>query len=810
MRLKSNDDNLEKVGTGDAKGFELQSSSKAFEILSSKIYKNKILAIIRELSSNALDSHIEAGIQDTPFDVHLPTHLSKVFSVRDYGISMSHDELVNLYTTYFSSTKDNSNEYVGALGLGSKSPFCYTDNFTVTRYKDNIKETFVAVIENGIPTINHISTDETSEHDGIEVSVPVLNEADISKFFQEAIKVYRHYDVIPNFLNNKESIKDIQKISYDISGSFWGAKSVKSFYSPSRRFSFKAIQGKVEYPAEIDLENADNTPENYLIKKLLKTFDVYLYFDIGELSIAASREELSYDDYTKNKVIEKVQSFVYDFLYRIYEKINSLDFFHAKYYYSDICSKLIGMNSIVVGTDTLIRSYFKHEKSGYYIFSTELICFDEVFGHFNNKSLYHPGKTFKPEKTIRNSYQLVYDENNNKVVDIINTGMSNFSLVSTQERYLSYSLSNKTNVTFVLSYGVYKNLNGFIKSYLEDKSNKYGNDNEEVYKLHFDSKNSFTITPEEFENIKNYLKALNFNVLDSNDIRNYRTFKNKTSNTDIKIKNDSFRIININSLSPRAGHHYLKNSSSKNEKLSNLSNDCTLVAISCKDDKLTDKLYQYDASQKPKLAIDFISKTINTEILGLTSNVYLIFVPYKKSSIMKHDNRIIHIDDFIEKLKQENKLINDACKALQNYSLRSITDNNFSMLYNYDFDLNNFRKLKHHIDFLIRFKREFSDNVKDKNTVYTKLKDFLEALEKYECLFERKNYKNLIDFSELIDEINEKYPLIFGIYKKSMSGYLSKSKTSKDHLSDKSNSVEQKDINDYIKAMNHYFYKHQT
>ena len=70
---------------GEVGDFKIKASAKAFSILSSGLYANKIRAIIRELSCNAVDSHAAAGKSDTPFDVHLPNTLEPWFSIRDYG-----------------------------------------------------------------------------------------------------------------------------------------------------------------------------------------------------------------------------------------------------------------------------------------------------------------------------------------------------------------------------------------------------------------------------------------------------------------------------------------------------------------------------------------------------------------------------------------------------------------------------------------------------------------------------------------------------------------------------------------------------
>ncbi len=121
---------------GEIGEFRIRNSAKAFNILSSGLYANKVRAIIRELSCNAVDSHVAAGKADVPFDVHLPNAIEPWFSIRDYGTGLSHDQVTNIYTTYFESTKTGSNDFIGALGLGSKSPFSYNDIFTVTNVKD--------------------------------------------------------------------------------------------------------------------------------------------------------------------------------------------------------------------------------------------------------------------------------------------------------------------------------------------------------------------------------------------------------------------------------------------------------------------------------------------------------------------------------------------------------------------------------------------------------------------------------------------------------------------------------------------------
>ena len=92
---------------------------------------------------------------------------------------MSEVEIHNLYTTYFGSSKSNSNDYVGALGLGSKSPFAYTESFTVESSKDGIRNVFSCFLnDSSMPVLSKVISTEC-EISGTTITVPV-NENDIS------------------------------------------------------------------------------------------------------------------------------------------------------------------------------------------------------------------------------------------------------------------------------------------------------------------------------------------------------------------------------------------------------------------------------------------------------------------------------------------------------------------------------------------------------------------------------------------------------------------------------------------------------
>jgi len=280
---------------GEIGEFRIRNSAKAFNILSSGLYANKIKAIIRELSCNAIDSHTAAGTNQ-PFEVHLPTTLEPWFYIRDFGTGLNHEQVSNIYTTYFESTKTESNAFIGALGLGSKSPFSYTDNFTVTAIKDGRKGIYSAFINDvGVPSIALMGEEQVTEPNGVEVKFSVNDRYDFNKFADEANKVYRWFPVTPTITGNVIAIEPLDFETKDI------IPGVHSMHLSHGRPGSIAVMGNIAYPIEVP--QAEQSLEG--LHQLLK-HGLVMEFDIGELDFQASREGLSYIPLTIDSIRKKL------------------------------------------------------------------------------------------------------------------------------------------------------------------------------------------------------------------------------------------------------------------------------------------------------------------------------------------------------------------------------------------------------------------------------------------------------------------------------------------------------------------------
>lgn len=282
--------------------FNINANDVAFGVLSSGLYNDKIRAIIRELSCNAWDAHVMAGKKDLPFEIHLPTDFEPIFRIKDFGTGLAHEDVMNLYCTYFASNKNQSNDVVGAMGLGSKSPFCYTTTqdasggFTVVSRFGGMKSIYSAYVD-GAPTIVCLSQEPTDEPNGLEVEFAV-NTDDVWEFENKAKMALEFFSPDPTV--NVEGF-EANKEDYAIRTSLWALRKPDSSVH-----GLRAIQGMVQYNVgSIDSSRMSREQER------AAQLPLDLFFPIGELSVAASREMLSNDQRTVANILNMLTK-VYD------------------------------------------------------------------------------------------------------------------------------------------------------------------------------------------------------------------------------------------------------------------------------------------------------------------------------------------------------------------------------------------------------------------------------------------------------------------------------------------------------------------
>lgn len=295
-------------GMGKVTEFRIASNAKAFNSLINTIYPNKIKAPIRELSTNAYEAHQIVGKEKTPFKVILPSAFNANFVIRDYGPGLSSEDIDNVYTVLFESTKDQSNDLGGAFGLGSKSPFAYTDNFIVTSFHNGTRTVYSMFKENGKPKSGVLVGPEPSlEPSGIEITIAV-KPTDVAKFSEEAANIYKYFKTKP-IVTGSNSFRH-QQVSLDaptISGTGW------DYYRNNNERVTIAVMGNIGYSLE-----------GYTGKysELARKSGLVITFNIGELEPTPSRENLSFEPHTLRAIESRFEIIVKEYSQKIQDEIN--------------------------------------------------------------------------------------------------------------------------------------------------------------------------------------------------------------------------------------------------------------------------------------------------------------------------------------------------------------------------------------------------------------------------------------------------------------------------------------------------------
>lgn len=308
-------------GIKETKGFNLKASREAFRILSSGMYSDPVLAIIRELSCNAWDSHVMAGTGDTPFDIELPTRFSPLFRIRDYGTGLSHEQVMSLYVTYFDSTKTEDNTQIGALGIGSKSPLGYTSSFSVVAYQDGEKRIYSVFIgdddsENpGYPGIAFTGAVPTDEPNGIEISIPT-QENDFRAWYEAAKSVYKWFPVKPNFVDTELEIEEVEIVRQI------GKVCITEMNCYYYHSEWKVVQGNIAYPLDFDLIG-----DQY--KGMYGRMKGHIVVNIGDVMMSPNRESLTYTKQTVTSIREALDEFERIFIQEMQKEVEAVTTYKA-------------------------------------------------------------------------------------------------------------------------------------------------------------------------------------------------------------------------------------------------------------------------------------------------------------------------------------------------------------------------------------------------------------------------------------------------------------------------------------------------
>ena len=308
-------------------------------------YSNTRLAVVREVSANALDANLEAGA-DRPIEIKLPTSMNPTFAVRDFGGGLSQDEVFNLYSKYGKSTKRTSNNYIGAFGIGKFAPLSYGENFTCVSYNGGKKTSYnIFVDESDDTKIVKLHEEYSSEPSGLSIEVAIADD-DTDEFREVVQKFFQFFsdDEMPKFLGVEEDFITKREKVLESNNDSWfllGEKT-QNYYS---RNQSHVIMGRVAYPLDKQAINTENfikdSNKRSIVDNIINMEGFYLRVPLGSVKLHHSRESLEYSKATQKKIVSSLLVAVDEIQEIAKEKLaDSLDLWEAKRNYAKIVNAM--------------------------------------------------------------------------------------------------------------------------------------------------------------------------------------------------------------------------------------------------------------------------------------------------------------------------------------------------------------------------------------------------------------------------------------------------------------------------------------
>jgi len=312
MQLATYGNAAQVMGVQHTQSFQMQMNAKMFSILTDKLYQNKEGAVIRELSANARDAHVSAGHPEVPFELTLPTWISSEFKIRDFGTGIDPDEFYDIYTNLGHSTKDHEDTSIGAYGLGSKTPFAITDQYTIRNFWQGTVYVYTAFKDTGMPTVSLIGSEPTDEDNGLEITVDIGSSGNVSAFQRECAQQLSYFEVKPTLVNNPDfEWPEIPELctGYNVKSGHYGS-------------DITVVMGGIPYTSSVR-----GLPDE--LQTALRRIELVLVAELGEVDIPPSRESLEFTPKTikflEDKLVEIRQDYVIDYSYQIETAKNQVE-----------------------------------------------------------------------------------------------------------------------------------------------------------------------------------------------------------------------------------------------------------------------------------------------------------------------------------------------------------------------------------------------------------------------------------------------------------------------------------------------------
>lgn len=254
-------------------------------ILSSNLYSYPMTSFLRETVSNAVDSHIEAGVNE-PIII---TRTKSDLSIRDFGTGISPERFKEIYLNIGSSTKRDSNDYIGHFGIGRFSCLSVCNLANITSFYNGRAYYYVMNKDIDQLHIDFLFEKDTDEPNGVEVKVPItevkLSDLNCLEFVENIYLEDEIGDLLDFNKRKVSTYKNFKTVQY---------KDV--FFAPSRYDTYVLV-GNIPY--KVDFYSLWDEDDKYHLSWRDAFTKAFPIVDIGKVDITPNRETLIYSEKTK-------------------------------------------------------------------------------------------------------------------------------------------------------------------------------------------------------------------------------------------------------------------------------------------------------------------------------------------------------------------------------------------------------------------------------------------------------------------------------------------------------------------------------
>lgn len=311
-------------------------------LLTSNLYSKPFESFLRETIANAYDSHLEAG---TDKNIILlfegKNEYSYTVSIRDYGTGLSPERFNQIYRNIGGSTKRESNDYIGAFGIGRMSCLAVADTANITSYYNGKKYAYIMYKNGNSLNIDKLSEVEGDYPNGLEVSIQVKK----GSYYDWDTAIYQLC------LFDKLYIACKGECSWRLrnAAECFNNRKVKNY---NNTFSTCNIlySHKLYYRVGNILYEADSEHTYISTKGLI------INIPIGTVDITPSRENLQYTEFTNKTLMEKskeVMTVLQDMATKAFDKDMTLECFFTNVVLGDL---------LTIPTDVINKEYLEINK----------------------------------------------------------------------------------------------------------------------------------------------------------------------------------------------------------------------------------------------------------------------------------------------------------------------------------------------------------------------------------------------------------------------------------------------------------------